>query len=102
MANISGAERGVTFAMIPSAGDEEPEPAALGRPLLGDGDALGSERRIYVEILVGACPSGEMPWRGHHQVVESLVAHRRSESRLALERLGPGKAMPSPREKWFR
>jgi hypothetical protein len=53
-------------------------------------------------ILVGACPWGEMPWRGHHRVVESVVAHCRSQSRLADERPGSGKALPGPRENWFR
>ena len=47
------------------------DPAGLGCPLLGDGDALGLARGIHIEILVGACPSGEMPWRGLHQVVDS-------------------------------
>ena len=55
--------------------------------------------KISIEILVGACPSGEMPSLGYHQVIEPVVAHRRSESRLADERLGLRKAMPCPRGK---
>jgi hypothetical protein len=58
--------------------------------------------KISIEILKGACLSGEMPSRGHHQVVEPVVAHRRPQSRLADERLGSGKALPGPRENWFR
>jgi hypothetical protein len=58
--------------------------------------------KISIEILKGACLPGEMPSRGHHQVVETAVAHRRSESRLADERLGLGKALPGPRENWCR
>ena len=58
--------------------------------------------KISIEILKGACLPGEMPSRGHHQVVEPVVAHRRSQSGLADERLGLGKALPCPRENWFR
>jgi hypothetical protein len=42
-------------------------------------------------ILKGACLWGEMPERDHHQMVERLVAERRSQSRLADERLGSGR-----------
>jgi len=58
--------------------------------------------KISIEILKGACLSGEMPSRGHHQVVEPVVAHGRSPSRLEDGRLGSGKALPRPRKKWFR
>jgi hypothetical protein len=98
MANISGTGRGAIFASVPSIGGKRPEPAALGRPPLGDGDALSAARRVHIEILVEACPWGEMPWRGHHWAGESVVAHRRSQSRLADERPGSGKALPRPRK----
>jgi hypothetical protein len=58
--------------------------------------------KIDIELLKGACLPGEMPSRGHHQVVEPVVAHCRSQSRLADERLDAGKALPRPRENWFR
>jgi hypothetical protein len=79
---------------------EAPDLASVGCSLLGDGDFLCLARRIHIEIVVGARHSGEAPWRGYHQVVDSVVA-RRSRSRLAHERLGPGKALPRPRENWF-
>jgi hypothetical protein len=41
--------------------------------------------KFSIAILKGACPSGEMPSRGYHQVVDLVAAHRRSESRLAHE-----------------
>ncbi len=58
--------------------------------------------KISIEILKGAFLWGEMPSRGHDQVSESVVAQRRSPSRLADERLGSGKALPCPRENRFR
>ncbi|MDF2748512.1 MAG: hypothetical protein K0S98_2799 [Propionibacteriaceae bacterium] len=79
-----------------------PDPAALGCLLLAEGDALGFAGRISIEVRVGSCPSGEMPLRGHLQLVELVVAHRRSHSRLADERVGSGRALPCPRENWFR
>jgi hypothetical protein len=47
--------------------------------------------KFSASILKGACLRGEMPARGHHQVVERVVAERRSQSRLAAERLGSGR-----------
>jgi hypothetical protein len=35
--------------------------------------------KISIAILKGACLPGKMPSRGHHQVVEPVVAHRRSQ-----------------------
>jgi hypothetical protein len=40
--------------------------------------------------------------RGHLQLVELVVAHRRSHSRLVDEQFGSEKALPCPRENWFR
>ena len=81
---------------------EAPDPASVGRSLIGNGDGLGIARRMPIEIVGEACPSGETPWRGYHQVGDAVVARRRCQSRLAHERLGPGKALSRPRENWFR
>ena len=103
--NFSGAGKSTifmcTFTFAFTGGvAEAPDPASVDRSLLGDGDALGLARRVHSEIVVGACHWGEAAWRGYHQAVDSVVA-RRSQPRLAHERLGAGKAMPRPRENWF-
>ena len=102
LANISGTGRGAIFTVVPSLGGKRQEPAAIGDAFFGEGDALGFAGRIYIELRVGSCPSGEMPLRGHLQLVELVVAHRRFHSRLADERLGSGQALPCPMENWFR
>jgi hypothetical protein len=58
--------------------------------------------KFSIAILKGACLLGEMPSRGHHQVVEPVGAQRRSPSHLADMRSGSGEALPCPGKKGFR
>jgi hypothetical protein len=90
--NFSGAVCSTIFefTFIDTAA-KGPDLAAPGCPLLGYGDVFGLRCRICIEVRVGACFLGEMPWSGHHQVVEREAAQRRSPSRLADERWGSGR-----------
>jgi hypothetical protein len=47
--------------------------------------------KFSITILKGVCLSREMPSRGHHQVVERVVAQRHSQSRLQDERSVSGR-----------
>ncbi|MCC2627289.1 MAG: hypothetical protein K0S14_939 [Thermomicrobiales bacterium] len=62
--NFSGTGKSNIFACtfsfaVTSGVTEAPDPGSVGRSLLGDGDVLGLARRIHIEIVVGACHSGE-------------------------------------------
>jgi hypothetical protein len=90
--NFSGAVCSTIFefTFIDTAA-KGPDLAAPGCPLLGYGDVFGLRCRICIEVRVGACFLGEMPWRGHHKMAEREAAQRRSPSRLADERWGSGR-----------
>jgi hypothetical protein len=90
--NFSGAVCSTIFefTFIDTAA-KGPDLAAPGCPLLGYGDVFGLRCRICIEVHVGACFLGEIPWCGHHQMAEREAAQRRSPSRLADERWGSGR-----------
>jgi hypothetical protein len=102
MANISGTGWSAIFVSGSSMGSERAKPLAAGDALLVHRATLDLAGRMEGLVADSMGRDQAMPPHGHHQVVESVVAHRHSQSRREDERLGPGKALPRPRENWFR